>query len=112
MQGVPESIVNRQLGDFEKVHPDYAKGVRAALAKLAKAAKKTANPRPLRARSSAVSMREPCRPESGHSFMGCPDFSCLTAPPAVGNSSRFRPTSIAFHGSIIGTLCIHSTQTG
>jgi len=39
MQGVPDSIVNRQLGHFEKVHPDYAEGVRAALAKLAKAAK-------------------------------------------------------------------------
>ena len=36
MQGVPDSIVNRQLGHFEKVHPDYAAGVRAALAKLAK----------------------------------------------------------------------------
>jgi catalase len=39
MQGVPDSIVNRQLGHFEKVHPDYAAGVRAALAKLAKRAK-------------------------------------------------------------------------
>jgi catalase len=39
MQGVPEAIVNRQLGHFEKVHPDYAAGVRAALAKLAKAMK-------------------------------------------------------------------------
>ncbi len=32
MQGVPEFIVERQLGHFEKVHPDYAAGVRAALA--------------------------------------------------------------------------------
>lgn len=39
MQGVPEFIIERQLGHFEKVHPDYAAGVRAALAKLAKAAK-------------------------------------------------------------------------
>ncbi len=31
MQGVPEDIVERQLGHFEKVHPDYAAGVRAAL---------------------------------------------------------------------------------
>lgn len=37
MQGVPKFIVERQLGHFEKVHPDYAAGVRAALA--AKAAK-------------------------------------------------------------------------
>jgi len=32
MQGVPKFIVERQLGHFEKVHPDYAAGVRAALA--------------------------------------------------------------------------------
>lgn len=32
MQGVPDFIVERQLGHFEKVHPDYAAGVRAALA--------------------------------------------------------------------------------
>ncbi|MEW4528137.1 catalase [Maioricimonas sp. JC845] len=32
MQGVPQEIVDRQLGHFEKVHPDYAEGVRAALA--------------------------------------------------------------------------------
>jgi catalase len=38
MQGVPDNIVERQLGHFEKVHPDYAAGVRAALAKLAEAA--------------------------------------------------------------------------
>ena len=31
MQDVPEFIVERQLGHFEKVHPDYAAGVRAAL---------------------------------------------------------------------------------
>lgn len=31
MWGVPEAIVDRQLGHFAKVHPDYAKGVRAAL---------------------------------------------------------------------------------
>jgi catalase len=31
MQGVPQFIVDRQLGHFEKVHPDYAAGVRAAL---------------------------------------------------------------------------------
>ena len=40
MQGVPKKIVERQLGHFKKVHPDYAAGVRSALAKLAKAAKK------------------------------------------------------------------------
>ena len=28
MQGVPDNIVERQLGHFEKVHPDYAAGVR------------------------------------------------------------------------------------
>jgi catalase len=32
MQGVPDFIVERQLGHFAKVHPDYAAGVRAALA--------------------------------------------------------------------------------
>jgi len=31
MVGVPETIVERQLGHFEKIHPDYAAGVRAAL---------------------------------------------------------------------------------
>jgi catalase len=31
MQGVPEFIVERQLGHFKKVDPDYAAGVRAAL---------------------------------------------------------------------------------
>jgi len=31
MEGVPDFIVERQLGHFEKVHPDYAAGVRAAL---------------------------------------------------------------------------------
>ncbi|RPI61565.1 MAG: catalase, partial [Planctomycetaceae bacterium] len=33
MQGVPDNIVERQLGHFEKVHPEYAAGVRAALGK-------------------------------------------------------------------------------
>lgn len=33
MEGVPDFIIERQLGHFEKVHPDYAAGVRAALAK-------------------------------------------------------------------------------
>ncbi len=32
MQGVPDFIVERQLGHFEQVHPDYAAGVRYALA--------------------------------------------------------------------------------
>ena len=32
MNGVPEFIIERQLGHFEKVHPDYAAGVRQALA--------------------------------------------------------------------------------
>lgn len=31
MQGVPEFIVERQLGHFAKIHPDYAAGVRTAL---------------------------------------------------------------------------------
>lgn len=31
MQGVPPFIIDRQLGHFERVHPDYAAGVRAAL---------------------------------------------------------------------------------
>ncbi|NLH83298.1 MAG: catalase [Phyllobacteriaceae bacterium] len=35
MAGVPEFIVERQLALFEKVHPDYAAGVRAALAATA-----------------------------------------------------------------------------
>lgn len=34
MQGVPEFIVERQLGHFEKVHPDYAAGVRQAITEL------------------------------------------------------------------------------
>lgn len=38
MQGVPDFIIQRQLGHFEKVHPDYAAGVRAALAARAKTA--------------------------------------------------------------------------
>lgn len=38
MQGVPEFIVERQLGHFEKVHPDYAAGVRKALAELSQRA--------------------------------------------------------------------------
>jgi catalase len=33
MQGVPQHIMDRQLGHFEKVHPDDAAGVRAALEK-------------------------------------------------------------------------------
>jgi len=37
MQGVPDEIIERQLGHFEKVHPDYAAGVRAALSSMAKA---------------------------------------------------------------------------
>jgi len=32
MQGVPDFIVERQLGHFEKVHPDYAAGVRGTQA--------------------------------------------------------------------------------
>jgi catalase len=39
MQGVPEFIVTRQLEHFKKVHADYAAGVKAALAALAKKAK-------------------------------------------------------------------------
>ena len=31
MRGVPGLIIERQLGHFEQVHPDYASGVRAAL---------------------------------------------------------------------------------
>jgi len=34
MQGVPDLIIERQLGLFEKVSPDYADGVRAALGQL------------------------------------------------------------------------------
>lgn len=33
MEGVPEEIVERQLALFDKVHPDYAAGVRQALSK-------------------------------------------------------------------------------
>jgi len=32
MRGVPDSIIERQLGHFEKVHAEYAAGVRAAIA--------------------------------------------------------------------------------
>ena len=35
MQGVQDEIAERQLGHCEKVHPDYAAGVRKALADLA-----------------------------------------------------------------------------
>ncbi len=31
MQGVPDDIIQRQLGHFHKVHPDYAKGIADAL---------------------------------------------------------------------------------
>jgi catalase len=31
MQGVPDSIIERQLRLFQRVHPDYAHDVRAAL---------------------------------------------------------------------------------
>ncbi|WP_278971133.1 catalase, partial [Bartonella apis] len=31
MEGVPDFIIERELGHFEKVHPDYAAGVRAAI---------------------------------------------------------------------------------
>ena len=34
MQGVPDFIIERQFGLFEKVSPDYADGVRAALGRL------------------------------------------------------------------------------
>jgi hypothetical protein len=34
MQGVRDSIIDRQLGLFEKVRTDYADGVRAALGLL------------------------------------------------------------------------------
>ena len=34
MQGVPDFIIERQLKHFEKVHPDYAAGIKKALAKL------------------------------------------------------------------------------
>jgi len=34
MQGVPDFIIERQLGLFEKVSPDYVDGVRAALGQL------------------------------------------------------------------------------
>jgi catalase len=36
MHGVPDDIIERQLGHFEKIHPDYAAGVRAALSELSK----------------------------------------------------------------------------
>ncbi|MCY1528160.1 Catalase [compost metagenome] len=31
MTGVPQFIIDRQLAHFDKVHPDYGNGVRAAL---------------------------------------------------------------------------------
>ncbi|HEU0222026.1 MAG TPA: catalase, partial [Paracoccaceae bacterium] len=39
MVGVPEAIVERALGHYAKVSPDYANGIRAALASLAAALK-------------------------------------------------------------------------
>ncbi|HEU0223431.1 MAG TPA: catalase, partial [Paracoccaceae bacterium] len=39
MMGVPEAIVERALGHYAKVSPDYANGIRAALASLAAALK-------------------------------------------------------------------------
>ena len=45
MVGVPEFIIERQLGHFEKVHPDYAAGVRKALAEVnGRAATESARP--------------------------------------------------------------------
>ena len=35
MFGIPDYIIERQLGHFEKVHADYAAGVRAALDAMA-----------------------------------------------------------------------------
>ena len=37
MFGVPDAIIERQLGHFEKVHPEYEAGVRAALAGMTRA---------------------------------------------------------------------------
>jgi catalase len=37
MFGIPDFIIERQLGHFEKVHADYAAGVRAALDAMAAA---------------------------------------------------------------------------
>ena len=34
LRGVPNDIIERQLGHFEKVHPDYAAGVRSALTEI------------------------------------------------------------------------------
>ncbi|MCA1936720.1 MAG: hypothetical protein LDL37_14830, partial [Asticcacaulis sp.] len=31
MAGVPDVIIERALTHFERIHPDYAEGVRAAL---------------------------------------------------------------------------------
>ena len=31
MQGVPKHVIDRALGHFEKIDPEYAKGVRQAL---------------------------------------------------------------------------------
>ena len=31
MQGVPPFIIERALSEFDKVHPDYAKGIAEAL---------------------------------------------------------------------------------
>ena len=38
LQGVPNDTIERQLGHFEKVHPDCAAGVRATMDKKSKAA--------------------------------------------------------------------------
>ncbi len=36
MFGIPNEIIERQLGHFHKAHPDYAKGVRDALALMSR----------------------------------------------------------------------------
>ena len=36
MQGAPDTIIEHQLGHFEKVHPDYAAGVCSVLEEIAK----------------------------------------------------------------------------
>jgi catalase len=36
MHGIPQFIIDRQLGHFEKIDPAYAKGVRDALAGIVK----------------------------------------------------------------------------
>ena len=42
LHGVPQAIIDRQMKHLDAVHPDYAAGVREALARTSKAEEKMA----------------------------------------------------------------------